>query len=1000
METTAARETCATSSQSTGSGLVSPTSLFSPLRSRVAFPAPTSVRLFQQGLQIVEVSDDGCGVPPESRRLLATPHATSKITSTHDIGQSMSLGFRGEALFSLAALSEKLIVATRVHGEDVAEKLEFRRDGSVDEASVQRFPKKIGTTVAVVGLFAAFPVRRNDLKQRLPHQRSKLLALVEAYALFHPGIRIHLMDMVGKTCREQTLLATTNNATTLRETVSSVLGPKFLDSLCPIELETERCTLAGLLSKAGNAVASPRKLVAINQRPIEWPKLVRSLNAVWRQRGHNRDPSWCLSLTVPINEVDVNLTPDKRTVLLQHETDIVQAIVSHVEALWTSQSNGAFPVGRPSSGDTSSSRPHPPLSVPVDYDSPALSDDDDDDHDEDDETASPSRFNRRYAFSHDVSKARLQHEYDDGRKRRKRPPISNIEGESAAAEVEPFEALVGPTQKRLKQLQLQQCAAALSEPPTHPVRAQDPVTPSPVGAMESLRPPATSPSKAAADVAPAERPGDSERTSLNCSNGEEDPDLPRESARLPMSPDDARRWRSTQQAFNSTSGIQEDLRVAQTVTNERGSNGFNFAQFGLNQTSGAIRKPAVSGSASTKRLVSDEDIPESHFRLPPMPERSPPNREASSMASQLLSRHEPDLEVRRRESSSSSDDDDSDQGSSSKGDAKPLIARLPTIVWDSFGSTEDVIQVARRERLALRDRKRHLQDSERSNPEDGLIRLSNDDLGGLEVIGQFNLGFILARSPDHHLWILDQHACDEKYNFEKLCAETVIHEQRLLAPMPLELSPAEEMCVLDHMDVFEANGFRFQVDLDKPPRHRLALTALPHSGAREGRKSVLFGKDDVSALCNILGADDNSSASVADAAGSGTGVDGSGVYGNNAVRRYAGGGVGSLNTTTNTITGSADKIIARLPKAIAMFASRACRGSIMIGKALSAKEMDRIVRRLRDLNDAWSCPHGRPTMRHVVDLQPHMLGDERRIRDGIAGPTLTLATQDAMEPDD
>jgi DNA mismatch repair protein PMS2 len=110
----------------------------------------------------------------------------------------------------------------------------------------------------------------------------------------------------------------------------------------------------------------------------------------------------------------------------------------------------------------------------------------------------------------------------------------------------------------------------------------------------------------------------------------------------------------------------------------------------------------------------------------------------------------------------------------------------------------------------------------------GTVSLTKSDLGSLEIIGQFNLGFILARSEDGNLWILDQHACDERSNFEKLSNETIFHEQKLIAPMPLELSPSQESTVQNNMEIFEANGFRFVYDENKPPQHRFSLTAVPH----------------------------------------------------------------------------------------------------------------------------------------------------------------------------
>ena len=132
------------------------------------------------------MSDDGCGIPPASRPFIAFPHATSKIRSFEDIyhtgGASnplTTLGFRGEALFCLANLSSNLIVATRTADEAVAQKLAFKRDGTMNPSSVAQMPRKVGTTVAVVGLLEAVPVRRQDMIRRIKSQRDKLIRLME-----------------------------------------------------------------------------------------------------------------------------------------------------------------------------------------------------------------------------------------------------------------------------------------------------------------------------------------------------------------------------------------------------------------------------------------------------------------------------------------------------------------------------------------------------------------------------------------------------------------------------------------------------------------------------------------------------------------------------------------------------------------------------------------------------------------------------------------------------
>jgi len=268
----------------------------------------------------------------------------------------------------------------------------------------------------------------------------------------------------------------------------------------------------------------------------------------------------------------------------------------------------------------------------------------------------------------------------------------------------------------------------------------------------------------------------------------------------------------------------------------------------------------------------------------------------------------------------------------------------------------------------------------------------------MEILGQFNLGFILARCKKQNLWILDQHGCDEKYNFERMIKTTKIHEQKLIAPLPLELSPSEEDCVLENMEIFEANGFRFAYDAKKEPRNRLSLTALPHSGSGgDGKKAVQFGPEDVGALCAMLGAEGGRSVSYG--AGTGTGADGSGMYGNNAVRRYAG-DLSALTQGEGGDGGGQGAAIARLPKAVAMFASRACRHSIMIGKALSKGQMESVVRKMLAVEQPWNCPHGRPTMKHVSNMLSVLLEDEDVLSEVMAPCGVSLTQHPANEEEE
>ncbi|WFD20658.1 ATP-binding mismatch repair protein [Malassezia caprae] len=110
--------------------------------------------------------------------------------------------------------------------------------------------------------------------------------------------------------------------------------------------------------------------------------------------------------------------------------------------------------------------------------------------------------------------------------------------------------------------------------------------------------------------------------------------------------------------------------------------------------------------------------------------------------------------------------------------------------------------------------------------------LAKSDFGQMRVVGQFNLGFIIARriTPDmDDLFIIDQHAADEKFNFETLQRTTKIHSQQLLRPEPVELAPTDELVAMEHAEWLRMNGFDVKVDEEAAPGQRIKLLSKPVS---------------------------------------------------------------------------------------------------------------------------------------------------------------------------
>ena len=203
-------------------------------------------------------------------------------------------------------------------------------------------------------------------------------------------------------------------------------------------------------------------------------------------------------------------------------------------------------------------------------------------------------------------------------------------------------------------------------------------------------------------------------------------------------------------------------------------------------------------------------------------------------------------------------------------------------------------------------------DSNTSAQEELRKNISKDMFERMEILGQFNLGFIIAKL-DSDLFIIDQHASDEKFNFEDQQRNTTIKSQRLIIPQKLELTAANEAILRDNIEIFKKNGFEFEIDHNAEAMKKIKLVSLPISN------NWTFGVEDIEELIFML----------SDSPG----------------------------------------VMCRPSRVRKMFASRACRMSIMVGTALDRAQMKKIVCHMGEIEHPWNCPHGRPTLRHLINLR-------------------------------
>ncbi|QCQ23141.1 DNA mismatch repair endonuclease MutL [Desulfoglaeba alkanexedens] len=275
-----------------------------------------TVSLLQGGRKEIRVVDDGEGMDADDALLALERHATSKIRTAEDLQTIRSLGFRGEALPSIAAVSRfELVTKT---AETVAGTRIEMEGGVLRDVRETGCPP--GTSVTVRDLFFNLPARRKFLRSvdtEMAHITDQVLRL----ALAHPGVHFVMSHGGRETHRFPPVKD-------LRERVGQVLGTATAASLAPFQLETPSFKASGVLSPPEAHRNSTRSLfVTVNGRPVKDRLLTHAvLSAYDSLIPRGKYPLVVLSLTLPSEEVDVNVHPTKREVRFRRPSEVTQGV--------------------------------------------------------------------------------------------------------------------------------------------------------------------------------------------------------------------------------------------------------------------------------------------------------------------------------------------------------------------------------------------------------------------------------------------------------------------------------------------------------------------------------------------------------------------------------------------------------------------------------------------------------------------------------------------------
>jgi DNA mismatch repair protein MutL len=258
------------------------------------------LRLEDGGMQRIVVSDDGMGIPAQELALALTRHATSKIRNLEELEQVQSLGFRGEALASIASVARTLLRSRSAHEEHAW--LLDSATGAIEPAAGAQ-----GTRVEVLDLYAATPARRKFLKSAATEAGHAIEAL-RRVAIAHPRVSFRVQS------EQRVVLAWPQQSWQQRVSTGMGVGSEQAESLIAFDSgDTAVLRLFGLLGHPERAKSrSDKQYFYVNGRFVRDRLLQAAMRQAYRDvLHHDLQASWCVFLNISPELVDVNVHPSK-----------------------------------------------------------------------------------------------------------------------------------------------------------------------------------------------------------------------------------------------------------------------------------------------------------------------------------------------------------------------------------------------------------------------------------------------------------------------------------------------------------------------------------------------------------------------------------------------------------------------------------------------------------------------------------------------------------------
>lgn len=306
-----------------------------------------AVEIHANTIDSIQVRDNGHGIPPQDRSLVARRYCTSKLTDADELAHigGSSLGFRGEALASAAEMSGGMTVTTRVEGEQVATALKIDQQGEV--VAQERASTAVGTTVKITNSIKSNPVRRQVALKHTDQTLKRIKHILQSFAFARPHVRFSLKVLKAKSDKGNWMYAPKVGGNA-EDAAFKIVGAACASQCTWSVIEEHGFTLQAFLPKpdaAADKISNVGAFVSVDRRPMAANRgLLKQVVKTFREalkksdsRFENiKEPFLFLEVACPEESYDPNVEPAKDDVLFEDPDKVVTAARKLFAAIYSS----------------------------------------------------------------------------------------------------------------------------------------------------------------------------------------------------------------------------------------------------------------------------------------------------------------------------------------------------------------------------------------------------------------------------------------------------------------------------------------------------------------------------------------------------------------------------------------------------------------------------------------------------------------------------------------